>query len=166
VPEIALFASLPERERTALEARCRHVTLPAQAYLYHEGQPGDAAYVLVSGRVGVWSGGERGEPTLLAILGPGDMFGEMAILSDQRVRTAGAQALTRVEVIQIMRNDIEALRQRYPRISDVFIQLLLRLVTRLTTQVAELSELDSTARCSRSAAPERCCRSPSNSWRR
>jgi CRP-like cAMP-binding protein len=74
------------------------------------------------------------------------MFGEMAILSDQRVRTAGAQALTRVEVIQIMRNDIEALRQRYPRISDVFIQLLLRLVTRLTTQVAELSQLDSTTR--------------------
>jgi CRP-like cAMP-binding protein len=144
--DIALFASLPERERTALEARCRHLTLPAQAYLYHEGQTGDAVYVLVSGRIGVWSGGERGEPTLLAILGPGEMFGEMAILSDERVRTAGAQALSRVEVIQIMRSDIESLRQRYPRISDVFIQALLRLVKRLTTQVAELSQLDSTTR--------------------
>jgi CRP-like cAMP-binding protein len=74
------------------------------------------------------------------------MFGEMAILSDERVRTAGAQALSRVEVIQIMRSDIESLRQRYPRISDVFIQALLRLVKRLTTQVAELSQLDSTTR--------------------
>jgi CRP-like cAMP-binding protein len=103
-------------------------------------------YVLVSGRIGVWSGGERGDPVLLAILGPGEMFGEMAILSDERVRTASTQALSRVEVIQILRTDIEALRQRFPRMSDMFIQLLLRIVQRLTTQVSELSELDSTTR--------------------
>jgi CRP/FNR family cyclic AMP-dependent transcriptional regulator len=137
---------LPERERSALEARCRHITLPSQSYLYHEGQTGDAAYVLLSGRIGVWSGGERGDPTLLAILGPGEMFGEMAILSDERVRTASTQALSKVELVQVMRADIDALRQRYPRISDVFIHALLRLVRRLTTQVAELSELDSTTR--------------------
>ncbi|MGZ6950260.1 MAG: Crp/Fnr family transcriptional regulator [Ilumatobacteraceae bacterium] len=141
-----LFASLPERERSALEARCRHLKFPAQAYLYHEGQAGDAVYVLVSGRIGIWSGGERGEPMLLAILGPGEMFGEMAILSEQRVRTATTQALSQVEVIQILRADIESLRQRYPRISDVFIKALLRLVQRLTTQVSELSELDGSTR--------------------
>jgi CRP/FNR family transcriptional regulator, cyclic AMP receptor protein len=143
---IALFASLPERERTALEARCRHLRIPAEAYLYHEGQPGDAVYVLVSGRIGVWTGGERGDPTLLAILGPGEMFGEMAILSDERVRTATTQALSKVEVIQILRTDIEALRQRFPRISDVFIEALLRLVRRLTIQVSELTELDGATR--------------------
>ena len=143
---IALFASLPERERTALEARCRHLKIPTQGYLYHEGQAGDAVYVVVSGRIGVWSGGERGDPMLLAILGPGEMFGEMAILSNERVRTATTQALSKVEVIQILRTDIEALRQRFPRISDVFIEALLRLVQRLTTQVSELSELDSSTR--------------------
>jgi len=143
---IALFASLPERERAALEARCRRLKVPAQAYLYHEGQVGDAVYVLVSGRVGIWSGGERGEPVLLAILGPGEMFGEMAILSDERVRTAATQALSKVEVIQILRADIEELRRRYPRISDVFIEALMRLVKRLTVQVSELSELDGSTR--------------------
>ena len=143
---IALFASLPERERTALEARCRRLKIPSQSFLYHEGQAGDAVYVLVSGRVGIWSGGERGDPVLLAILGPGEMFGEMAILSNERVRTASTQALSKVEVIQILRTDIEALRQRFPRISDVFIEALLRLVQRLTTQVSELSELDSSTR--------------------
>ena len=83
---------------------------------------------------------------LLAILGPGEMFGELAILSEQRVRTATTQALSSVEVVQILRADIEQLRQRYPRISDVFIQALLRLVQRLTTQVSELSELDGSTR--------------------
>jgi CRP/FNR family cyclic AMP-dependent transcriptional regulator len=143
---VALFESLPERERTALEARCRRIKVPAQAYLYHEGQAGDAVYVLVSGRIGIWSGGERGDPVLLAILGPGEMFGEMAILSDERVRTASTQALSAVEVIQILRIDIESLRQRFPRISDVFIAALLRLVQRLTIQVSELSELDGSTR--------------------
>jgi CRP/FNR family cyclic AMP-dependent transcriptional regulator len=146
VQTVALFASLPERERVALEARCRHLTIPSEAYLYHEGQSGDAVYVLTSGKIGIWSGGERGDPMLLAILGPGEMFGEMAILSNERVRTATAQALSRVEVIQILRTDIEALRERFPRISDVFIEALLRLVQRLTTQVSELSELDGPTR--------------------
>jgi CRP-like cAMP-binding protein len=143
---IALFASLPERERAALESRCRRLTIPAQAYLYHEGQTGDAVYVLVSGRIGIWSGGERGDPVLLTILGPGEMFGELAILSSDRVRTASAQALSKAEVVQILRADIEDLRRRFPRISDVFIEALLRLVQRLTTQVSELSELDSSTR--------------------
>ena len=143
---LAFFASLPERERTALEARCRHLRIPAQAYLYHEGQAGDAVYVLVSGRIGVWSGGERGEPVLLTILGPGEMFGELAILSNERVRTATTQALSKVEVVQILRSDIEALRERFPRISDMFIEALLRLVRRLTIQVSELSELDGSTR--------------------
>jgi CRP-like cAMP-binding protein len=147
MPEpIALFASLPDRERAALEARCKHLKIPSQAYLYHEGQVGDAVYVLVSGRIGIWSGGERGDPVLLAILGPGEMFGEMAILSNERTRTATTQALSKVEVVQILRADIETLRDRYPRINDVFIEALLRLVQRLTTQVAELSELDTSTR--------------------
>jgi CRP/FNR family transcriptional regulator, cyclic AMP receptor protein len=143
---IALFASLPDRERSALEARCKHLKIPSQAYLYHEGQVGDAVYVLVSGRIGIWSGGERGDPVLLAILGPGEMFGEMAILSNERTRTATTQALSKVEVVQILRADIESLRDRYPRINEVFIEALLRLVQRLTTQVAELSELDTSTR--------------------
>jgi CRP/FNR family transcriptional regulator, cyclic AMP receptor protein len=143
---IALFASLPDRERAALEARCKHLKIPSQAYLYHEGQSGDAVYILVSGRMGIWSGGERGDPVLLAILGPGEMFGEMAILSNERTRTATTQALSKVEVVQILRADIESLRERYPRINEVFIEALLRLVQRLTTQVAELSELDTATR--------------------
>ena len=147
IPEhIALFASLA---RTRARRSLRHVaalTIPAQAYLYHEGQSGDAVYVLVSGRIGIWSGGERGEPCCWPFSGPGEMFGEMAILSNERGRTASTQALSKVEVIQILRTDIEALRQRFPRISDVFIEALLRLVQRLTTQVSELSELDGPTR--------------------
>lgn len=143
---VALFDSLTDTERTLLEARCRAMRFPLGAFLYHEGQPGDALYVLRRGRIGVWSGGERGEPVLLNVMGAGQMFGEMALLSGQHLRTASVQALSRVEAIQILRTDIEALRATHPGINNVFIQVLLGHVQRLSTQVAEMAELDASTR--------------------
>ena len=143
---VALFDSLTDTERTLLEARCRAMRFPLGAFLYHEGQPGDALYVLRRGRIGVWSGGERGEPVLLNVMGAGQMFGEMALLSGQHLRTASVQALSRVEAIQILRTDIEALRATHPGINNVFIQVLLGHVQRLSTQVAEMAELDAPTR--------------------
>jgi CRP/FNR family transcriptional regulator, cyclic AMP receptor protein len=143
---VALFNSLTDRERSVLEARCRSLRVPNGAYLYHEGQPGDALYVLRRGRIGIWGGGERGEPVLLNVMGAGQMFGELALLSGQHLRTASVQALSRVEAIQILRTDIDALRATHPGINNVFIQVLLGHVQRLSTQVAEMAELDAPTR--------------------
>ena len=104
-------------------------------------------YVLVSGRVGIWSGGERGDPVLLAILGPGEMFGEMAILSNERVRTASSAG-----AVEGRGHPDPADRHRERCVSGsrgsptCSSRRLLRLVQRLTTQVSELSELDSSTR--------------------
>jgi CRP-like cAMP-binding protein len=144
--DVAIFSSLTERERQVLGPRCRSLRFQKDAFLYHEGQPGDALYVLRRGRVGIWSGGERGEPVLLNVMGSGEMFGEMAVLSGQRLRTAGVQALSRVEVIQILRDDIDALRATHPGINNVFIQVLLGHVQRLSKQVTEMAELDAATR--------------------
>lgn len=144
--DVALFRSVTQRDRDVLSAKCRSLRFPKGAFLYHEGQPGDALYVLRRGRVGIWGGGERGEPVLLNVMGAGEMFGEMAILSGQHLRTAGVQALTRVEAIQILRADIEQLRLTHPGINNVFIDVLLGHVQRLSTQVAEMAELDATTR--------------------
>jgi CRP/FNR family transcriptional regulator, cyclic AMP receptor protein len=143
---IGLFAPLGHSERAALEARSRVLRMPEGAFLYHEGQPGDALYVLRRGRVAVWSGGERGDPVMLNVLGAGQMFGELAILSGERLRTASVQALSRVEVIQILRTDIEALRISHPGIDALFIDVLLGHVKRLSAQVAEMAELDAPTR--------------------
>jgi CRP-like cAMP-binding protein len=144
--EVAILRSLSERERSILSPRCRTLRFPKGAFLYHEGQPGDALYIIRRGRVGIWGGGERGEPVLLNVMGAGEMFGEMAVLSDQRLRTAGVQALSKVEAIQILRADIDALRKTHPGINNVFIHVLLGHVQRLSTQVAEMAELDAATR--------------------
>ena len=141
-----LFKGLPESDRLAIEDRCVRLKLRNGTYLYHEDQPGDALYVVLSGRVSIWSGGERGEPTLLTVLGQGEMFGEMAVLSNEHLRTASAQAMSRLEVIQILRADIDLLRRKHPRVNDVFLTVLIQRIQRLTMQVAELVELDGSTR--------------------
>ena len=56
-----------------------------------EGEPGDAAYVLVSGRAQVYKT-VQGERRILREFGPGDVFGEMAILTSS-ARTASVEAI-------------------------------------------------------------------------
>lgn len=96
--------------------------------------------------MGIWSGGERGQPALLSIVGPGEMFGEMAVLSGVHERTASARTFDRVETLQIHGAEVQALRRTHPGLNEVFLDVLLRRVIRLTTQVAELSELDGQTR--------------------
>lgn len=56
------------------ENACIRVSLPANWRLIHEQTPGDACYILLSGKVAVYSGREQ-----VAELGPGDVVGEIAI---------------------------------------------------------------------------------------
>ncbi|WP_336489334.1 EAL domain-containing protein [Methylobacterium nigriterrae] len=68
-----------------------HITAPAGTMLFEEGEPGDFAYLITSGRIEIFLG--RGESrTVLAVRGPGEIFGEMAIL-DSDPRSASARAL-------------------------------------------------------------------------
>jgi CRP/FNR family transcriptional regulator, cyclic AMP receptor protein len=137
---------LSDTEREILLAKARPVWFLRESFLYHEGQPGYSLYVVVSGRLGVWAGGERGHPVLVNTIGPGEMVGEMAVLSEDHVRRAGVQALTDVRALQLDVADIEALLAQHPRTYRLFLDLLIRRVDRLTTQLAEYVDLDGATR--------------------
>ncbi|MGB7293499.1 MAG: FAD-dependent oxidoreductase [Thermodesulfobacteriota bacterium] len=73
-------------------------------YIIMEGDPGTNFFVISNGEVEVVRGGkERESPDILAVLGPGDFFGEMALI-DNRPRNASIRALTPVEVLVMGRN--------------------------------------------------------------
>lgn len=69
-------------------------TYPSGQFIFRQGDPGDCAYFIRSGEVAVIED-ESGE--IIARLGPGEYFGEMALLSDSR-RNASVRTLTDVEV--------------------------------------------------------------------
>ena len=88
-----LFAALDDAARDALRDRMDEVRLPRGGTLFSEGDPGDRLYVVTSGKVKLGRTAGDGRETLLAVLGPGEMFGELSLF-DPGPRTATATAVT------------------------------------------------------------------------
>lgn len=102
--QVPLFAGLDGAALDALALRCRRRTFAAGAALFHEGEPGQTLYVIVRGRVNIEKMSERGGEGAvhLALRGPGDIIGEMALLAD-RPRSADAITDTECEVLALDR---------------------------------------------------------------
>jgi CRP-like cAMP-binding protein len=113
--------------------------------LFHEGDPGDALFVVASGAVKVVVPSEEGDEAILATLRRGDFFGELALL-DGAPRSASAIALEPTEVLTLPRDQFRVLVASQPAIRDALLTSLAGELRRLTTHVAELHFLDLTGR--------------------
>lgn len=65
------------------ESKFTRKTFPSGAFLVKEGETGDAAYVIVSGKVEIRKGELGRSPTILAVRTKGDVIGEMALFDDK-----------------------------------------------------------------------------------
>jgi len=92
-----LFAPLPVTTLERLAARLTHVTVAAGTMIVGEGDEGELFYAIAGGAVEVSKGGRR-----VATLGPGDYFGEIALLHDAP-RSATCVAATHVELYTLER---------------------------------------------------------------
>src|SRR6266704_3774506 len=72
-----LFAALDAEAAEALRSTMVDVKLPRGDSLFSEGDPGDRLYVILDGKIKLGATSGDGRETLLAILGPGEMFGEL-----------------------------------------------------------------------------------------
>jgi NADH dehydrogenase len=73
-------------------------------YVFHQGDPGVNFYIIESGEVEIFRSRREGEPgEVIAVLGPGDFFGEMALV-DNKPRNASVRARTPVEVVVMGKN--------------------------------------------------------------
>jgi CRP-like cAMP-binding protein len=113
--------------------------------LFHEGDPGDALFIVTAGAVKVVVPSEDGDEAILATLRRGDFFGELALL-DGAPRSASAIALEPTEVLALPRDQFRALIATEPAIRDALLASLAGELRRLTTHVAELHFLDLTGR--------------------
>jgi hypothetical protein len=81
--------------------------------VFRQGEPGDLVYSIVSGEVEILREMPDGEERLLATMGPGEYFGEMALISDA-ARTATVRARTEVEIVGMGRADFTTLYAYLP----------------------------------------------------
>src|SRR5438552_12547849 len=101
-----LFSGMDAEELPALERAARLQTYQAGRNIFQEGDPGDGLYVIVEGKVQITFLVGQDQRRVLSRLGPGDFFGEMAVL-DNHPRSATATAETDTQVYFIRRDDLQ-----------------------------------------------------------
>jgi cAMP-dependent protein kinase regulator len=120
LPYVPLFGALESRDFVEL-ARCLEpLTMEPGDLVVEQGAAGDAMYIVAEGTVSVSRLGADGECRLLAQLGPGAFFGEMALVS-RAPRAAEVRAAGRVVLLRGDRENMEQLARRIPAVGDVLI---------------------------------------------
>jgi CRP/FNR family cyclic AMP-dependent transcriptional regulator len=109
---LTVFADLDDDELQTLSAATSELEAPAGQMLIERGRPGSGLFILETGQAVVEAPEGRRE------LGPGDVFGERALLGEDVQRTARVRASTNVRCLAISRDAIEELVRRRPDVAQ------------------------------------------------
>jgi CRP-like cAMP-binding protein len=132
-----IFADL---EPEAFDQLCRyakHTTLKRGAALFAKGDPGLSLYAVISGSVKMSISSADGRSAILNIIGPGEIFGEIALL-DGGVRSSDAIANTNCELFVIDRREFIPFVRSQPALAMKFIELLCGRLRRTSDQVEQI----------------------------
>jgi CRP/FNR family transcriptional regulator, cyclic AMP receptor protein len=117
--------------------------------IFHQGDPGDSLYVIEAGSVKIVLPDPEGEEgAIIATLGPGDFFGELALL-DGEEHSATAIALESTEALVLRRDTFERLVDEDPNLRRALFAGLVGELRRLTYHVGELHFLNLPGRLAR-----------------
>ena len=111
--DVELFEHLNDDDRASLAEAIDVRELAAGDTLFKSGEPGEALYVVRSGEIELFIKDTAGQRIALALVGAGEMFGELALL-DRGPRTATAIAMSDTELLELDRDDLLLLFQRSP----------------------------------------------------
>lgn len=135
--EHGVFSGLGDDDRRALLATMVRRRYARHDTLFHEGDPGDSLHLVDRGRVAIRVTTRLGDVVTVAVLGPGESFGEQALLGDDTRRTASVVALEPVTTRCLFRHDFARLRAEHPSVDRLLVQFLSRDVHRLTNRLLE-----------------------------
>lgn len=139
--QVPLFAGLDAEQLQLLAAACRRRAVRADETLFYEGDPGQTLYLIVSGEVKIQRVTPSGRLVVLAIRGPGEHVGEMALL-DGDPRSADAVTAARTELLILDRYDFIRCMLDRPQIALNMLASLARRLREAANQVEGYRELD------------------------
>ena len=107
-------------------------SFPRETRIFHEGDPGDACYIVREGSARVTREHPDGRAITLATMGPGAIFGELAMLDGER-RSASVEATESTELVALPASDMRKLIRGHPEMAE-------KLVVALTRRLREANE--------------------------
>lgn len=111
-----LFARLTPEQVEAIESRSRSRKFPRGSLIYVPSDQSDSMLLLLSGRVKIYHLTADGKQALLALIDPGELFGELSVLGDGR-REEFAEAMDAAHVVSIPRDVVQTLMEEHSTVS-------------------------------------------------
>ena len=132
-----LFAGLEDEAATALSSAMGKLYLNKGDVLFHEGDSEDRLYIVVSGKIKLGRTGSAGRENLLAVLGPGQMFGELSVF-DPGPRSTTATAVTACELRTLEHDELIPWLTDRPEVAQGLLSQLAGRLRRANDVVADL----------------------------
>lgn len=145
---VPLFKSLDASELERFAELVREKTYPKGSVILFENDPGDALFVVRSGRVKVVLLAEDGREVILSLLGAGEYFGELSLIDDQP-RSAHVIAMEESTLLVLRREDFRRRVDASPGVAWVLLQVLSRRLRRADEKIGSLVLLDVPGRIAR-----------------
>lgn len=139
--QVAIFAGLDADGLQELAAAARRRSFRSGEVIFHRDDPGQVLYVIRSGKVKIYITSQDGQEVSLAVFGPGDYFGELALL-DGQPRSASAVAIEPAETYALQRNDFINAVMSHPRIAIQVMNVLSRRLRQTDAMIEDLLFLD------------------------
>lgn len=132
-----ILQELSEQDRSRVLAATTARTYAKDEIVFSQGDPGGAFHLLAKGKMAIRVATPSGEVVTLSVLGPGDFFGEQALLGPRHVRTASVVALEPAETLSMDLARFDQLRRSNPSVERFLVDVLGAQVRRLTAHLVE-----------------------------
>ena len=127
--DIGLFGALSDEVLSHLSNTLKVVEPAAGATMFHEGDEAREMFVVISGEVEVLKHSRRGTDSRVAVLGPGDWFGEMSLV-DVQPRSATVRTLAPARLLRIAASDLDALYRHDLKAYAIIVLIVARELSR------------------------------------
>jgi CRP/FNR family cyclic AMP-dependent transcriptional regulator len=145
---VPLFATLPEEQLRMLTTMVTRRSATRNTTIMSSGDATDSLYIVLSGRLKVMMSDSEGKEVILAILGPGEFFGEMGLIDDEP-RSASVVSIEPCELLSIAKRDFKRVIAENSEMAMAVMRGLVRRLREADRKIGSLALLDVYGRVAR-----------------
>ena len=145
---VPLFAGFPDEQVRMLAAVVTRRNVPRGTIVIVEGDPTDSLYIIIAGRLKVMMSDTEGKEVILAMLGPGEYFGEMGLIDDSP-RSATVMTVEACELIVVTKREFKKILSENFDMAETVMRGLVRRLREADRKIGSLALLDVYGRVAR-----------------
>lgn len=142
VARARIFEGVGAAEIEALRPAVRVRSFARDSHVFREGDAGSHLYIVASGQVKIMRVGPTGAEIVFAVIGPGEVFGELSLFEEDGERSADAIALEPTECVLLAKSAVLRFLQEHPALLLRLVSSLISYIQRKDRALAEVAFLD------------------------